>query len=90
MRGGVTRQVYWSLLASLNDGSCVASSGRSTRDVKCMLLQTGNERCVDIWDLYGRVRDWNCKENLVEGEGFESLVGIKTRQLIDFTKRLSG
>ena len=55
-----------------------------------MLLQTGNERCVDIWDLYGRVRDWNCKENLVEGEGFESLVGIKTRQLIDFTKRLSG
>src|SRR4029077_8505896 len=50
----VTRQLYWSLLPLLNDGNYVESSDRSTLDrVKCMLLQTGNESCVDIWNLYG-------------------------------------
>src|SRR5690348_15461796 len=43
--------VYWPRLALLNHGNYV---DRSTLDrVKRMLLQTGNESCVDIWNLYG-------------------------------------
>src|SRR5579864_3905993 len=50
----VTRQVYSPRLALLNDGNYLERSDRSTLDrVKCMLLQTGNESCVDIWNPYG-------------------------------------